>query len=45
MWIDGFEGKKTIRYTDNDCQKIRIDKTLDMPEVNRKNNTIRIKGI
>jgi len=45
LWIDGFEGKKIIRWTDNNYNKIRIDANGEMPEINRNNNIIRTKGI
>jgi hypothetical protein len=45
LWIDGFEGKKTIRYVDGDYDHVRIDYNGDMPETNRNNNIYKIKGL
>ena len=45
LWIEGFEGKKTIRYFNGDYDHIRIDYNGDMPETNRNNNIMRTKGI
>jgi hypothetical protein len=45
LWIDGFEGKKVCRYFNGDYDHIRIDYYGDMPETNRNNNIMRIKGM
>jgi len=45
LWIDGFEGKKTFRYFNGDYDYICIDYYGNMPETNRNNNIIRVKGI
>ncbi len=45
LWIDGFEGKKIIRYLDGDYDHIRIDDNGDIPETNRNNNIIRTRGM
>lgn len=42
---DGFPGKQVLTFPAADVDYFRIDFTENMPEVNRKNNTIRSKGI
>ena len=44
-WFDGFEGTKTIIFPDGDFEKLKIDATYDMPELDKKNNTINTKGL
>ncbi|MBI5217678.1 MAG: M1 family metallopeptidase [Bacteroidia bacterium] len=44
-WFDGFTGTKTIKVHFIDFDKLIIDGELDIPDVNRKNNTIRKNGI
>ena len=45
LWIDGFEGKKVCRYFNGDYDHIRIDYYGNMPETNRNNNIMRVKGM
>ena len=45
LWIEGFEGEKTVRYFNGEYDNIRIDYNGDMPETNRNNNSMRTKGI
>jgi len=45
LWIEGFEGEKTVRYFNGDYDYIRIDHNGYMPETNRNNNSMRTKGI
>jgi hypothetical protein len=45
LWVEGFEGEKTVRYFNGDYDHIRIDHNGDMPETNRNNNSMRTKGI
>lgn len=45
IWLDGFEGKQTINYPVLDVDEFRIDALQFMPEVNRKNNSSRVKGL
>ena len=45
LWIEGFEGEKTIRYLNGDYDHVRIDYNGDMQETNRNNNIMRTKGI
>ena len=45
LWIEGFEGEKTVRYFNGDYDHIRIDHNGYMPEINRNNNIMRTKGI
>ena len=45
VWIDGFEGSKTVPYINGGYDHIRIDYFGEMPETNRKNNIYKTKGI
>ena len=45
QWLEGFEGKKDINIGYEDFDGLRIDAGWDMPEINRKNNTIKAKGL
>lgn len=45
IWIEGFSGRKTVSYPLGDYDYIQIDQNLDMPEINRNNNMMRIKGL
>jgi len=44
-WYDGFEGKKEIKFNPEKVSKLKIDYYEAVPEVNRKNNTIKTSGI
>lgn len=44
-WFEGFEGKKELDIYTMDYDQLRIDGTRDIPEINRRNNTIRSKGL
>lgn len=41
----GFKGKQVLNFPATDVDYFKIDFSEDMPEINRKNNTIRTKGI
>ena len=41
VWIEGFSGKKNVKFTDTEFDKIKIDYNGFIPEINRHNNTIR----
>ena len=45
LWVDGFEGTKTITYINGDYNHIRIDYNGVMPETNRNNNIYKTKGL
>lgn len=45
VWYDGFAGSKTLVFPPSDVTSFRIDYTEAMPDINRKNNTIRTKGL
>jgi len=45
LWIEGFKGKKIVRYFNGNYDHIRIDYNGDMPETNRNNNIIKTKGL
>jgi hypothetical protein len=44
-WYEGFKGEKTITLHYIDVDKVQIDANYFIPEINRKNNTIRTKGL
>jgi len=44
-WYDGFEGDEEFSFSPGDYDSYRIDPRHDMPETNRKNNTLKTKGI
>ena len=44
-WYEGFIGKKTVDFSIGDYDFIKIDAEEDIPEINRRNNTIRTHGI
>jgi len=44
LWVDGFEGTKTIPYINGGYDHIRIDYNGVMPETNRNNNIYKTKG-
>ena len=45
QWYDGFKGEKKFKINKKDADKIVIDYSKNMPDVNRKNNTIKTHGI
>lgn len=45
IWFDGFKGTKTIGFPASEIDYFKIDGLDRMPDVNRKNNVIRTKGI
>tara|TARA_Y100001954_G_scaffold238776_1_gene308219 strand:- start:1274 stop:4165 length:2892 start_codon:yes stop_codon:yes gene_type:complete len=45
IWVDGFEGTKTVPYINGGYDQIRIDYFGVMPETNRNNNIYKTKGI
>ena len=44
-WFDGFKGKRTLSFSYQDCDAIKIDGDERIPEPRRRNNTIRTSGI
>lgn len=44
-WFDGHEGKKELTLSCNDCDYVKIDAADFIPDLNRKNNTMRAIGI
>ncbi len=44
IWVEGFEGEKTIDLNTNIGDKFVIDYKKNIPDYNRKNNTITRKG-
>jgi len=45
QWFEGFKGKKTFDVFYIDPHAVKIDANMDIPEINKKNNAIRVKGI
>lgn len=45
LWIEGFEGTKTVPYINGGYDHIRIDYFGEIPETNRNNNIYKTKGI
>lgn len=45
LWFDSFEKKTTVDFPIGNYKKLKIDATYDIPEINRKNNTIKTKGL
>ncbi|MCK4664944.1 MAG: M1 family metallopeptidase [Bacteroidales bacterium] len=44
-WYQGFNEQQWINIPDKECDKIIIDYSLDIPDINRKNNIIKTFGI
>lgn len=45
QWYEGFAGTQTINFPFGDYDKIKIDADEIIPEINRRNNTIRTHGL
>ena len=45
VWYDGFDGSKVLEFPPAEVDAFKIDYFAFMPEVNRKNNTIKTHGI
>ena len=45
QWNEGFKGKKRVDFPMGEYDVLRIDPALDMPELNRKNNSIKTNGL
>lgn len=45
VWVDGFEGSKTVPYINGGYDQMRIDYFGEMPETNRNNNIYKTNGI
>lgn len=45
LWTDPNDIKSTLHFTSMDADEMVIDKTRDIPEVFRQNNTIKTKGL
>jgi len=45
IWYDGFDGTRVFEYLPGEYDAFKIDGFHDMPEIQRKNNTIRTRGI
>ena len=44
-WHEGFKGRKTFMANYIDYDQLKLDAKLDIPETNRKNNTLKAKGL
>lgn len=44
-WLEGFDKKSTVLVPKGEYNRIVIDRHADLPEFNRKNNSIRTSGI
>ncbi len=44
-WMEGFSGSQKIQISCKNCDEIKIDQPDDLPEINRKNNSIRTSGL
>lgn len=45
VWYNGFKGKKVFEFPPSEIDEFKIDYEQYIPEVNRKNNNIRTKGL
>ena len=45
VWYDGFEGSKTLNFPSAQITSFKVDYNEIMPDINRRNNTIRTSGI
>ena len=45
QWYEPIGSKKTVAFPFGDYDKYRIDAQLDIPEINRQNNTLKAKGM
>lgn len=45
IWYNGFEGKQSLEFPPTDVDYFIIDGLDKMPDINRKNNSIRTRGI
>jgi len=44
-WFDGFSGTKTVNIYTMDFDKVKIDAENKMPDINRQNNNLKMKGL
>ena len=45
QWFEPFTKKEFVSFNKGDFDKYKIDANFDIPEINRKNNTLKTKGI
>jgi len=45
VWIDGFAGKKNIEVNTEGGDRVQIDPLLQIPEINRRNNTYKLNKL
>lgn len=45
VWYNGFKGKKVFEFPPSEVDEFRIDYHEFIPEINRKNNNLRTKGL
>jgi len=44
-WFDGFDGVKKLNIPAGDFDHLRIDAANKIPDINRKNNTLKMRGL
>ncbi|MEO5569344.1 MAG: M1 family metallopeptidase [Bacteroidia bacterium] len=44
-WEEGFSGEKNLQVSCVQCDEIKIDVANDIPEIKKKNNSIKTKGL
>ncbi len=45
LWYEGFDKKQTITSNFPEFDLLEIDAQMNLPDINRKNNTLRAKGV
>ena len=45
QWFSGHDGKQKVSFSANGVDRLKIDAQQDIPEINRKNNTWRTRGL
>ncbi len=45
VWVEGFSGKKNIEVNTEGGDRIQIDPQLQIPEINRRNNTYKLNKL
>ncbi len=45
IWYEGFDGQKEVLFPKGNYDAFRIDAAMNIPEVNRRNNTLRVSGM
>jgi hypothetical protein len=45
LWYGGFTGRMDVLFPEGNYDAFRIDARMDMPELNRQNNTVKTSGL